>query len=139
MQTNEFYSQLTEQDLDSLQAELSNAISVHLHWVGEVNKAIIFNSGDFQGYCDSDSPYKHCKFGQWYDHVANKKIIDNEDFKLIGLFHQDVHMIVCSLMDEISETQTIPDQYYSAFLESQNNFFEKLIDFSISVSGISRK
>lgn len=122
MPMKELSYQFTRQELKSIQTAVSNAISLHLCWLGEVNKVFICNSGDTQSYCDRNFPYKHCKFGQWYDGVTNKKLIDNEDFKLIGLFHQDVHMIVCALIEELNENQSISEKNYKAFLECQNTF-----------------
>ena len=126
--------QLTKQELIPLQTALSHAITVHLRWFGEVNKAFICNTNAPQGFCDNDQPYQHCKFGKWYSGVTNIKITENEEFKLIGLYHQDVHMIVCSLIDELKEKRSISEVNYRALLESQNHLFEKLIYFTLSIS-----
>lgn len=140
MNLKDLTQQLTDQELITLQNALSNAITVHLDWFSEVNKAFICNTETPQSYCNSNHPYQHCKFGKWYDGITNKLITENKNFKLIGLYHQDVHMIVCSLIDELEEKSYISEINYQALLESQKNFFEKLIYFTISISeAISRK
>ncbi len=124
------YSELTQQlkrmELESLTDALEVAVTTHLNWLSNVNKALVCNDVGTLHLCPEGDSYKCCQFGRWYYSVTNTILTEDTIFKKLGRLHKDMHIKVYQLIKKLVSTDKITLEYYQQFIDLQGDFFEVL-------------
>ncbi len=124
------YSELTQQlsrmELESLTDSLEVAVTTHLDWLSNVNKALVCNDVDALHLCPEGESYRRCQFGRWYYSVTNAILTEDAVFKKLGVLHRDMHIKVFELIKILMNADEISLQRYQQFVDLQGDFFEVL-------------
>lgn len=117
---------LSQKDFDKLTQALKIAFDYHLQWLSDLSFAMICQPETLPEFCCFDNPYDHCKFGQWYNSIDNSNITEHVDFINLDKKHKQLHVSVCTLVNEFSENQKITKESYLAFKQIEELFLKAL-------------
>lgn len=128
------YSELSQQlnriELESLTDSLEIAVTTHLNWLSNVNKALVCNDAAALHLCPEGESYKRCQFGKWYYQVTNTILIEDPMFQKLGALHKEMHIKAFELINKLTNAQAITLECYQRFVDVQSVFFEVLNSLS---------
>lgn len=121
---------LNRNELESLSESLVIGISTHLQWLAKLNHALVCNTDHYEKLCHSETPHHDCQFGQWYYHINNSLLQNDDNFKNMGVYHKQMHKIACELVSNKENKLHVDETHYLKFISTQHHFFEILLKMS---------
>lgn len=114
---------LQPSSIQSLSSNLEYLRIEHIRWVDNFNKQIICNILD-----DSFSQsYQDCSFGKWYHSVKEYELINDEQFKNLGVIHQKFHDVSNLILNKYKNGKPILEKEYELLIQVEIEF-TKAID-----------
>jgi len=101
-----------------LVSELEKLRLEHILWLKTFNKQIICKIHDN----NFNVEHTACTFGQWYYSIKDKNLLENSDFKLLGINHQQLHKVSKNILDKHLNHKVISEKEYDNLIQTEINF-----------------
>jgi len=115
-------------EAESIVNILEHAIDLHLSWVQEMHRCLIFNKPFSTNVC-RENAHELCQLGTWYYNDAPICIRSLPAFRVIGKVHQLMHDLARHLATKAKNKEHIIESEYMEFSQCQMDLVNELTAF----------
>jgi diguanylate cyclase (GGDEF)-like protein len=102
-------------DLQRMHEQLQDAIRGHAEWHRRLVRALVCRLTPDASDLRADA-HRHCGFGQWLYHQAQRDLKGRPDYATIEDEHRRLHALAARLLREMSELQAVPVDPFDEFV-----------------------
>lgn len=125
---------LHHEDFETLSDDIKHSLEAHRDWMQTVTEALITRQPLEGAQFIAEDAHLHCQFGQWLTKVFEDEIFKQGSFLKIEAYHQQLHTIASTLVQQLNQHQEIKHDDLNKFMHIQKELFDMvmvLFEFSV--------